>query len=185
MRRASPLPVVAAWLLLTACGHSPHASTGGLTQTPPPTAAPGAAAVHSTLIRHNYVRLPVPSADLNKLLRIRGDTIVALVDRGAFAGQVYPVISTDDGGDWVIDGPRFTDGELPRLTVTDDATTVAWSSHEVWTRAWAAHRWRATEFSRITRLWSRGSQLFLRADSTEYVSINRGVSWHPLPNAPR
>jgi hypothetical protein len=140
--------------------------------------------VRSSLLRHNYVRLPVPSADLTNLVRVRGDTLVALVDRGAFDGEVYPVISTDDGGDWVIDGPRFRGDPVRGLVVDGDGTVMAWARDAVRTRRYAAQHWQQTTFEQVHRAWVRGSQLFVQAGGTEYVSIDDGLSWHPLPDAP-
>lgn len=142
------------------------------------------------------VRLPVPSADLTDLVRVRGDTIEALADRGAFFGEVYPAISTDDGADWRLDGPQFdraaADGAnaTDRLAVTTNGTLAAWgrTGSIVKTRAYGSSRWRASGFDEGLRsLHVAGSRLIVSTypitdppqPVTTYVSRDNGWSWRP------
>jgi len=194
-------------VLLAGCGHASAnprsdgdtpSSTGVSPSNRGESEAP--AVIHSVAVGHNYVRLPVPSADLTSSHRVDGDTIVALADQGAFTGEVYPVISTDDGGAWVINGPRFersgvaggSGGLVNHITASASHAQLAWGrfGHNVWTRAPASRHWRVTIIDSVRRAWTVGDQLFVSAGylhrpRVEYVSIDDGVSWHPLQTGPR
>jgi hypothetical protein len=137
-------------------------------------------------MRPDYVRLPVSSADLNNLVRVHGNVIEALTGSGAFEGQVYPALSSDDGGSWVIDGPRFNGAgvsggsQTDHLTVSRDRTLMAWGrfGNSVWTRSAAEHHWRGASLGQVLRATTAGRQLVVRVQGPlEYVSDDDGSTW--------
>jgi hypothetical protein len=123
---------------------------------------------------------------------------MALTTAGAFEGQTYAARSDDDGGSWVVDGPRFNGGgasggsQVDHISASSNDTLFAWGgfyANNIWTRPLSAHHWRVASIGSIRRAWSRGGELFVATGydhrpAVEYVSINNGVSWHQLPNAP-
>jgi hypothetical protein len=148
-------------------------------------AAGGSPVIRSTLIHHNYVRLPVSSADLDRLVRIHGDVIEALTARGSFEGQTYPARSTDDGGSWLIDGPQFNGGgasggsQIDHLTATSDRTLVAWGrfGRSVMTRAAGDTYWRSASLGTVLTARVDGSSLVATTRGGNYTSYDDGLSW--------
>ena len=138
-----------------------------------------------------------------------GDGLIAgLGDRGTLFGACYPVLSRDEGGQWTVDGPQFSnataDGgaNTSHLTVTSDGTLAAWG-HDgntvKITRDNGAH-WFAAEWSAgVDTLTTLGRRLVVRALGDQvplgdqggrfatwrYVSTDDGRTWQRrdrLPN---
>jgi hypothetical protein len=158
--------------------------------------------VQSTKMRDNTVRLQVSSADLSNLVRVRGNTIVALADDGAYFGEVYPAISYDDGGDWRIDGPRFARAgpcggcTTNHLAVSADGTIMAWgpTGNSVYTTTDLGRRWYAASFGGVEHATVSGSRLIVatfgarsgsvRTPHQRYVSRDDGRSWDQIATTP-
>lgn len=74
----------------------------------------------------------VKAADVTQKVSLGGTTRAGLGDRGSLAGSVYPVISTDGGTHWRIDGPLFyrAAADAPdvttRLAALGHSTLMAW-----------------------------------------------------------
>lgn len=150
----------------------------------------------SVAIRHNYVKLPVASADLSDLVRLHGSVIEALTSGGAFEGQTFPARSNDGGGSWVIDGPQLNGGGASgpsvtdRLTASSDRTLVAWGrdGSVITTRAPGDSDWRETDVGDIAQVRASGSRLVVRLldrhyrgrkiAGSVYGSRDDGHSWH-------
>jgi hypothetical protein len=145
---------------------------------------------------HDYVHLPVPSADLSDLVNIHGGLLAALVDHGAFAGEVYPAISDNDGASWTIDGPQFADSgtcaycATSRLVVSHRHALLAWGpgGHFVKTTTDRGKHWLEADFpSGVTDVHAAGRRLLARAVGNEtaagrfhtrqYVSTDDGRHW--------
>jgi hypothetical protein len=161
------------------------------------------AAVGAMRMAPTYVRLPVPSADLNNLVRVRGNIIIALADKGAFFGEVYAAISDDDGGDWRIDSPQFARAgacgscTTNHLTVSGDGTIVAWGNdgNIVKVTTDLGRHWHQALFTGgIKTVTTTGRRLEARVlgdqnsrgrfPTRRYVSTDNGATWHrgrPLP----
>jgi hypothetical protein len=149
------------------------------------------------------VRLPVSSADLSDLVRVRGETIAALATGGAFFGEVYPAISNDDGGDWRINGPRFSRTAAceacttNRLAVSSNGTVMAWGRRGGFVRAQPSSqgRWYSATFpAPVHQASVHGSQLIVQTYGSTaggvrtvpcgYVSRDSGRTWHRLTSTP-
>jgi hypothetical protein len=217
--RAFGITIIVAGLIVTACGSSTAAkprfdgdtpsahrvspsnrvSSPSRNQNFPPE-------VRATRIRVSYVRLPVASADLDQIVRVQGTVLAALADEGAFFGEVYPAISTDDGGTWRIAGPRFyraaADGAATttRLVVSGNGTLMAWGhgGSLVKTSSDLGRRWYQSDFAEgVEHAGVAAQRLVVRAlgfvgdgapfTTRRYVSTDDGRTWHrgrELPPVP-
>jgi hypothetical protein len=179
-------------------------STGATapTTTPSPSDDPAAhqgfpAMVTATRVHHNYVALPVPSADLTDLIRIRHNVLAALADHGAFSDEVYPAISLNDGASWTIEGPQFARTAAcgpcttNRLLVSRQRTLVAWGhgGRNIHTTTDHGRHWYVASFpDSVLSVQTHGRRLLARALGNEtpagrfftsqYVSTDKGRTWH-------
>jgi hypothetical protein len=200
--------VVAAVIGLRGHGRSPTASPGSTTPgsshaattsaTTPPSAFDSQfpTTIRAGRMRPTYVRLPIPSADLDNLVRVHGDVIVALANKGAFFGEVYAAISTDDGGGWHIDSPQFARAgacgpcTTNHLNVTQDGTVFAWGngSNRVKITTDLGSHWYQADFSNaVMSVTTTGRHLVVRAlgrpdragrvPTRRYVSTDDGMTW--------
>lgn len=211
-RRVWLAPLVA--LLVAGCGGTAaHPRSDGDTPTrkgaPPSNRGEGTAQteaprlIWAARMPSTGVRLPVSSADLSNLVRVRGNTIAALADGGAFFAEVYPVISYDDGGDWRINGPRFAPAAgcgsctTNRLAVSGDGTVMAWGRGGAFveTQARPGGRWYVANFATGVRQASvSGSHLIMqtfgaktssvRTPASGYVSRDDGRTWRRIATQP-
>jgi hypothetical protein len=76
----------------------------------------------------------VKAADVTQRVSLGGAVRAGLGDRGSLSGSVYPVLSTDGGRHWRIDGPLFyrAAADAPDVTTSLAAlghdTLMAWGS---------------------------------------------------------
>jgi hypothetical protein len=189
--------LAAAAVTLAACGHVGTPPTTGSLRPPvsASTSTPGNQpatpdVIHSVVVRHRYVRLPLPSADLSHLVRVRGNTIEALTTGGAFDGQTHAARSDDDGGSWRIDSPRFNGAaasggsQIDHIWVSG-STLFAWGRDgvNIWTRQVNGQRWRVACVGPVRRADARASQIQVVVQPegsgrrTTYVSNDGGRVW--------
>ena len=139
----------------------------------------------------------VKAADVTQRVSLGGAVRAGLGDRGSLDGSVYPVISTDGGKRWRIDGPLFyrAAADAPNVTNRLEAlgtdTLIAWGSggNFVKTSTDRGAHWYAANFP--VGVYSAGVQathLVVRAmgnpdrasrfPTRRYTSTDGGRVWH-------
>jgi hypothetical protein len=161
------------------------------------------ALIHAVRMRPTYVRLPVASGDLDNLVRVHRNVIVALATKGAFFGEVYAALSTDDGGGWRIDSPQFARAggcgpcTTNHLNVSRDGTVFAWGNNGNYVKVTTdlGTRWYQSDFPEgVVSVTPNGRQLQARAlgnqtpggrfDTRRYISTNNGMTWQRSKQLP-
>lgn len=183
---------------------APAAVAATLLAAGPASAATSAfpATIHSQLMTGNpATALPrgaaVKAADVTQRVSLGGEIRAGLGDRGSLEGSVYPVLSTDGGRHWTIDGPLFyrAAADAPDVTSRLDAlghdTLMAWGSGGNFVKTSTdrgAHWYKADFPAGVYSAAVRSGHLVVRAtgnpDSSgrfptrRYASYDGGRVWH-------
>ncbi len=160
------------------------------------------ATIHSTPMTGNdFAALArgtaVKAADVTQKVSLGGATRAGLGDRGSLAGSVYPVISTDGGTHWRIDGPLFyrAAADAPdvttRLAALGHSTLMAWGRGGNFVKTTTdrgAHWYKADFPAGVYSAAVRSGHLVVRATGNpdrsgnvptrRYASYDGGRIWH-------
>jgi len=159
------------------------------------------ATIHSTPMTTNDAGAlargtAVKAADVTDKVSLGGVVRAGLGDRGALEGSVYPVLSTDGGRHWHIDGPLFyrAAADAPdatdRLAALGHNTLMAWGpGNFVKTTTDRGHHWYKADFPvGVHSAKVAGGHLVVRAlgnpdragsfPTRRYASYDGGRIWH-------
>ncbi|HVT21162.1 MAG TPA: hypothetical protein VHE57_07225 [Mycobacteriales bacterium] len=139
----------------------------------------------------------VKASDVTQKVSLGGDVRAGLGDRGSLFGSVYPVLSTDGGAHWRIDGPRFyrAAADAPdvttRLASLGHHTLIAWGrgGNFVKTTTDRGRHWYQADFpAGVYSAHVHAGRLIVRAigdpgpsgrfPTRRYSSYDGGRLWH-------